>query len=258
VTQAAIDDIRKRLQTVIAATATADDEPTRRPRATTPQQQRDAIEELRRSQEELARKVAALEDRSALAVKGLLDNLRGLKSQALGSSVQQVNSVVNSTQAAAYGQRGSVFATNNLLLAGNQLLWTIMDPLLRAVGVSPSAAGTVAVLAPVGSLITGHIALGNRQHVRFITGVANFPRRQDVLVVESLRNRVADSFWPAFQQRRDVPVAVVRLPPVDGGDGDGFISEARVRNGVLIIRVDKDDDPAMRVAWTIDLGPDIG
>src|SRR5262249_19122115 len=104
-----------------------------------------------------------------------LQQARALRAQAFRAQVKEVTSVVNTVQATAFGQRGSVFATNNLLLAGNQLFWTFLDPVLQRVGVLDATSATVvAALAPLGTLATGQILLADRQHVRFISGVAVF------------------------------------------------------------------------------------
>ena len=120
--------------------------------------------------------------------------------------IQNVTNVVNSVQSAAYGQRGSVLATNNLLLAGNQLFWTFLDPLLQTAGItSATSPSFLARLAPLGSLLTGHVALGNRQHVRFISGLAVFDGTTAVALT-SLRNRIGSAFWPEFRRRTNIPV----------------------------------------------------
>ena len=168
------------------------------------QQQSEAIESLRRSQAELVNKVATLQAQADRSTVGLLQGItsleqqlqtararvrtqtlssrrqatrqqRALDSMATTTQIQNVNSVVNSMQAAAFGEKGSLLTTNNLLLAANQLLWQFIDPLLRgmgfALGPSPSL---LTWLSPVGSLLTGQLVVGNRQHVRFISGVVTF------------------------------------------------------------------------------------
>ena len=252
------------------------------------QRQGEALESLKRSHEELARKVAALQEQADRALIGLLQGLTGfeqrlqavkaqgqelladrlaartlaarqgqkLRSLAVTARIQQVTAVVNSTQAAAYGQRGSVLATNNLLLAGNQLFWTFIDPLLRSVGISGGASPSLVTwLAPLGSLVTGHLALGNRQHLRFISGVASFEGKTRVFL-EPLRSRIADGLWPEFQRRTDVPVTTAWLEPMPG-----LGLAAAVRQGVLLIAIvpiDHDPAPTGRVAWMVDTGVDVG
>ena len=133
-----IDELRKQLEAAVAKPATAKPESSAA--------DGDPLEQLRQSHEELARKVAALEERSNLSVNGLLENLKGLQLRAFESQVQQVTGVVNSVQATAYGDRGSVLTTNNLLLAGNQLFWTLLDPLLRQLGLTPENEPSPAVV----------------------------------------------------------------------------------------------------------------
>ncbi len=79
--------------------------------------------------------------------------------------IQNVTNVINSVQAAAYGQRGRLLATNNLLLAASQLFWNLLDPLLQQAGVLDAVSATaLAALAPIGTLMSGEILLGERQH----------------------------------------------------------------------------------------------
>src|SRR5207249_770977 len=99
-----------------------------------------------------------------------LRQVREVQALATRAQIQNVTNIVNSVQAAAYGQKGSVLATNNLLLAGNQLLWSLIDPVLQRAGVVNATSGTVlAAMAPLGSLLTGQLVFADRQHVRFIS-----------------------------------------------------------------------------------------
>jgi hypothetical protein len=252
------------------------------------QRQGEALESLKQSHEELARKVDALQAQADQALIRLLQGLDGfeqrlkavrarnrevlansraartlaerqgreLKSLAVEGRIQQVTSVVNSTQAAAYGQRGSVLATNNLILAGNQLFWTFLDPLLRSFGGSGGASPSLLTwLAPLGTLATGHLALGNRQHVRFLSGVATFDGTTP-LAFEPLRSRIADGLWPEFQRRTDVPVTTAPLEHL----ADVRVAAA-VTQGVLVVAlipIDHVPIPIGRVAWMVDTGVDVG
>lgn len=253
---------------------------------------RRALERLRRSHEELARKVSDLERRADRSLVELLQGLRGLEHrlsranlqarvfQAQARSVtkvavrqrqalkalkvtertQRLTSVVNSLQAAAYGQKGSILSTNNLLLAGNQLLWEFIDPLLRKTRlVDRTTASLVARLAPLGTLLTGHAALGNRQHVRFISGVVTIPADGRV-AFDNPRAQIADSLWPEFQRRTDVPVTAVAIDPDPGG-----IFVGQVTRG--LVRIERFDGGSIvfstiarpiRVAWMVDTGEDVG
>ena len=78
--------------------------------------------------------------------------------------IQNVANVVNTLQAAAYGQKGSLLSTNNLLLAGNQLFWSLLDPVLQGLGVLDAASATVlAAYAPLGNLLGGQILFAGRR-----------------------------------------------------------------------------------------------
>ena len=259
------------------------------------QRQGEALESLKRSHAELTRKVAVMQAQHERSVVGLLQGItnleqrlqtskvhervlqrrnrsartrvtrqqRELSSVTSRSYINQVNSVVNSMQAAAFGDKGSLLTTNNVLLAANQLAWQFVDPVLRAMGfpIGPSPS-LLMWLSPVGSLLTGQLVLGNRQHVRFISGVTTFTGSDDERVndgtgaiTESLKPRLAKSFFEEFRKRTDVPVTTVALDRIGG------TIFATVTNGVLRIEVNLDDNdqqPEGRVAWTVDTGVDGG
>ena len=186
-----------------------------------------------------------------------LQQARELRAQAFRAQIKEVTNVVNTVQATAFGQRGSVFATNNLLLAGNQLFWSFLDPVLQRVGVLDATGATiVAALAPLGTLVTGQILLGDRQHVRFITGVAVFDGT-NVLVVESLRGKVSEQLFPEFQNRTDVPITTQLLDP----PSNLASFSAEVVNGSVRVRIVVADVegalPKIRIAWTVDTGEDV-
>jgi hypothetical protein len=183
-----------------------------------------------------------------------------LRALALNARIQSVTNVVNSTQSAAFGQRGSVFATNNLVLAGNQLFWTFLDPFLRSAGIVEGVSpGVFAILAPLGSLLTGQLALGDQQHERFISGIAVFDGTNTV-AIESLRAKIASGLWAEFQRRTTIPVTAVPLDPA------AVAIRAEVRRGVLVVTIltprftalDKSPFPTVRVAWMVDTGADVG
>jgi hypothetical protein len=121
-------------------------------------------------------------------------------------------------------------------------------------GLVKGTAPSLAVwLAPVGGLVTGQLVLGRRQHVRFVSGVATFDGSSR-FIFRSLKNDIAPAMWPEFQQRTDLTVTVAQI------DGTDRVSLAAVvRNGTLMIAAFSIETPFQgRVAWMIDLGPDIG
>jgi hypothetical protein len=247
----------------------------------------EALESLRRSYDELSERVAALERQARGSLADILDRLSGfelqfrtlaahrraLEAQALSckttiaqqvqdlrslestARIQQIAAAVNAAQTAAYGTSGSVLSTDNLLLVGNQLFWSFLEPLLRKLGVdlgpSPSA---LAWLAPVGSLVTGEVLLGERQHVRFLTGIATFDGTSP-FVVESLRRRIAPDFRREFERRTDVPVTATAIDPM----GNVRI-RAQVVHAILLIVAQPADGPPPkgRIAWMVDTGVDAG
>lgn len=259
----------------------------RRPAATL-RRHGQAIADLQRSHVKLAQRMAALETKVNQSMAGLLERIREyertlrdgrtatarqqqeLRTVATTSRIQQVTAAVNSAQTAAYGERGSVFATNNLLLAGNQLFWVFLDPVLRSFGVPLGPPPSVlSWLAPVGSLATGGAVLGNRQHARFISGISTFDG-STLVVQESLQDRMSLSLWPDFQRRTDVPVTTAILDPF----GEPVTAAASVRNGVLRIEIVRvaltgfvlahaspppgPSAPRGRIAWMVDTGVDAG
>jgi len=237
------------------------------------ERQRKALRQLRESHEDLTKKVEALEKRTK-SLLGVFDQLnalpeqrQALESQVSSARIQQVAGVIGNVQAAAFGDAGSIFTRNNLFLAGNQLFWIFLDPVLRRLGViSGTSPNIITWLAPVGSLVTGQIALANQQHVRFISGVATVTPPK--VTFDVLRDRVADGFYEEFQRRTDIAVTAVVL------DNAPFVPFAEVREGVLRVGVtpiggdvlsppDNGDvveffaAPAqitVRVAWVVDTG----
>ena len=261
------------------------------------------LRELKKSHEELSERVAALQERSEQALKGLLKSMAGmerrvetavtqtqklllesrsasalaasqgeeLRALAIKASIDKVTAAVNTAQAAAFGQKGSLTAPNNLTLLANQLAWTFLEPLLRGLGIQTGVSpGVVDYLVPLGALFTGQVALSNDQHVRFVTGIAEFDGSR-FIVSESLHGRVAESFLPKVRKRTDVAVSLTPLDPVDA------VFSARVEDGTLRITAMVPDPtlptttlfigpivpagvsaPRARVAWMVDLGADVG
>jgi hypothetical protein len=236
------------------------------------------VDELGRAKDDLEHRVAALEEERDQSLMGLVDAFSGLarrlesargeqaaalartrqelegtarqevkalrselRAQASAARIQQLSSVVTSAQGAAFGQKGSILATNNLLLAGSQLLWMFLEPLLGNLGVP--------WLAPLGTLATGQLALGGRQSQRIITGVATFPPGVSVVQI-SLADRVASSVWPEFSRRTDVGVAL--LDEAIGNKG-GF--RPSVANGTLTVTMVRGAQPnAVSVTFLVDTG----
>ena len=257
------------------------------PARTTPIEK--TLQELGLAQSDLAAKVAELEERVDNAVVGMLDNLDGLRKklkltdrlgqetralqtkasvgmasqqkatqaalrgQAQAAQLQSIHGAIGAMQVAAYGEPGQVFSTNNLLLAGNQAFWGMAESLAKSLGFAESgpAPGLLAWLAPLGSLATGHLVLGRKQHVRFVSGVASFSASSSRFEL-SLVDRIAPASRDAFARSTDMPVAVT---PLDGFNGG--VSLAIVRNGILIITVTRSTTTGAgpgRLAWMVDVG----
>jgi hypothetical protein len=213
----------------------------------------------------LERRVQALETQMARGGNGSASRalqetkaLRSeLKTQLRAARIDKLNEVVASMQSSAFGAKGSVFATNNVLLAVNQLLWGFGGDALRKLGVLAEGQSTAAAwLSPLASLAVSQVALGNRQHERFVSGIAtDFDDVNDddavlsSLSTISLESHIGSSLWPEFSRRTDVPVVVTVLFPTDGT----VRAQAFIVRGVLNINLRgalKRDSP--RVAWVVD------
>jgi hypothetical protein len=240
-----------------------------------------AIARLEASQRDLERKVADLEAQRDVGLARLFDRFAGLnrrvdrvqtvqtrestsvrtlvarqrlamrtqlRARAAAARVQQLNGVASSMQVAAFGQKGDLFAKNNLALAGNQLLWGLIEPLLRGFGVG--------WLAPLGNLAVAQNTLGRQQHIRFVTGRAVFaPGVQQVQL--SLRDQIAPALRPIFQRRTDVPVLLLDGPfAVDPFDSESGVARltADVRGGLLSISMNRRLARTVQVRFQVDTG----
>jgi hypothetical protein len=253
--------------------------------------QRDVIDRLARSQRELAARVEGLQKQADDAVvslsRGMTQSSRQLRQVAqqgqkllaeagsaaktaagqlqqvltLASSTQQaqnLTNVVGTAQATAYGERGSVLSRNNVLLTGNQLLWTLLPALSRAFGASANASLLLAWLAPLGTLVTGYAAVGSsvpeHEPQRFITGVEAFEGGGTTDLDVPLRGRIPDDAFDRLRNRTDVPVTVTLLDATTLDTDDTVRVAARVEDGTLKIRFARLQRSRTRVAWMIDTG----
>jgi hypothetical protein len=160
------------------------------------ERQRRAVQDLSRAQRDLAARLTEMQEQSDAALTGLLNGLarlreetaaasqtqsqavaaarrgasaqarqqaRALRDRNAAATLDKINATVNSMQTAAFGEKGKLLSTNNLLLAGNQLFWSFIDPLLKGLGLYEGAApSTLAILAPIGSLATAQAVLAGR------------------------------------------------------------------------------------------------
>jgi hypothetical protein len=257
-----------------------------------------ALDELAHAQSDLADRVSELEGRGDFALVGLLRGFGDLEqrmktlatqlrstdkavkaqaeqagSQATSAQLQKVLSAVSSAQVAAFGEPGSVFSTNNLLLAGNQLLWGFIEPVLRAIGIDlGTSPGPLAYVAPVISVGTGTATAGRTQKVRFLSGLTTFPPGSVAQSV-SLVSRIAPANRNAFARRPDVLVTARAVddltlpessPPGGGGGGIGLAThsdsedeallDANVVSGTLLLTLSDPLDHPVRVTWLVDTG----
>lgn len=258
----------------------------------------DALALLRRLAGNLAtleRRVVAVAEAQSTAIvardqdlrRAIVRQDRALKSQGRTARIAKLNATAASMQSSAYGTKGSPFATNNLLLAANQLLWNFGGDALRALGFSaPAGASALAWLSPIASLAVGGVVLGDRQHDRFVSGVATdlvalgsepdpgpdpepepdpieligfAPIARALLKVRDawtarvpLQSSIAPALWREFRDRKDVPATAT----IVGQDLDaGTRASATVREGVLyIVAVGSEVGPKTQVAWLVDTG----
>ncbi len=228
-----------------------------------PQQLRllfDAIGRLERRMGRCVRTQRRALDTHRRAVSRQQGSLRkALRLQARGARIQKLSATATTMQAAAFGTSGKLLARNNLLVAGNDLLWGFFGELLELLGLKhPGQTSAWGWLAPVASLVTSQVALGRQQHQRFITGVAtNFTVVGLTAIYQlSLERHVAPALWPSFRGRDDLPVTTTMLGPFDR-----VAIEGRVQGGVLIIAIvgteaahTVADLRDARVAWMVDTG----
>jgi len=189
------------------------------------------IERLRDVEDRLGRRAASMEKHVAVLTERV-DRMRKEVAQhvalmAFEGRLQQVTDVVTNLHGNAYGETGSPWSTTNLLLAGNQLFWTLLDPVLAQAGMTKSGRFTVSLLTPFASLLTGELLVGNRQHERFISGISTADATG--VIREALRGKVAEGAWEHFQTLTNLPVVVERPP--------GYHTRGEVNGGVLTIRV---------------------
>jgi hypothetical protein len=241
------------------------------------------LRRLQRSQETLAKRITNLESRADAAVANLAEGLSNLKRRAralapaqmlqqqienakqaaLQTQMRGVTSVVNTLQATAYGDKGTLLSKNNLLLAGSQLFWTLLDPVLQTTGLVTAQTATIlSAIAPIGTLVTGGVLVADRQHERFISGEtevklsAGFGRSS-----ESLDGKIPDDVRETFRAKPNAPAMAVAP--------SGFFAFAQVHQGILDIEVGRLLFPgeegggeqlpdSVRVTWTVDTGADVG
>lgn len=254
----------------------------------------DALALLRRLAGNLAtleRRVVAVAEAQSTAIvardqdlrRAIVRQDRALKAQGRTARIAKLNATAASMQSSAYGAKGSPFATNNLLLAANQLLWNFGGDALRALGfAAPAGASALAWLSPIASLAVGGVVLGDRQHDRFVSGVATdlvalggdpdpdpepdpieliafapiaraLLKAPDAWTVRvSLQSSIAPALWRDFRRRTDVPATAT----IVGQDLDAATrASATVREGVLyIVAVGPEVGPKTQVAWLVDTG----
>lgn len=200
----------------------------------------------------VAARVSSLETHAVQETRALRSDLN---SQIRASRIDKLTETVGSMQSAAFGTRGRVFAASNLLLAANQLLWAFGGDLLRAFGILGRGESTpLAWLSPVASLVVAQVALGNRQHERFASGISTDfvetgGENAKAFSMLSLEGHIASGLWPRFRRRTSVPVTATLLQPLE----TGATVNARVENGNLSIMINdikKGSEP--RVAWIVD------
>jgi hypothetical protein len=243
-----------------------------------------AIDDLRARELELERRLRAVQAQADLAllaalrgssslVKKLSETIRRLDAQehasrSIGKRVrfqrelargQTVRAAVSSMQTAAYGERGNVFAPNNLLLGASELLWGSVDALLRRLGLwSRPHPVPLTWVGPVVGLAVGHVTVGRQQFDRFVTGQLELRPLGDgddagrfaFTGTVDLRSRVAPGYWDEFKKKPSVP-ATAQITDA----GALGIAVAWVELGTLeVLAMSVSEDRSLTVTWTVDMG----
>jgi hypothetical protein len=252
-----------------------------------------AQRELAATQREMARVIAELQSRGDVALlEGMLSGLgeldlgfsrckkrmkldarstrrliaartgaveRQVTSMAAAARVQKLNDAATAMQTAAFGTKGNLLDRNNLLIAANHVALGLLGDVAKWLGVPSGPNPLAGLFSPLASLLLAQVALGNRQHERFVSGVASvfLPTGgfQQAAATVPLQRFIAPSLWPAFRRRTNVLVTVVPMVIPAGAT-----ASARVVKGVLTITVDGSDfgspppfqPVTFRVAWTVD------
>ena len=185
---------------------------------------------------------------------------RAFRAQSSALTLQQVNAAVSSAQVAAFGEAGDLLATNNLLLVANQLFWSLVDPLLRGLGLwSEPEPSPLAKIGPLGNLATGALLLGSRNQPRFISGTTELTETtggdgddgRTLMADVDLRDRVAKANLDDFERGINVSVTA----SVVKGAAFTTLTEAVVRNGILHLEASRfDGNASVQVAWIVDTG----
>jgi len=182
---------------------------------------------------------------------------RNLSSLTTAARVQKLNDAATTMQTAAFGTKGNLLDRGNLLIAANHVAWGLLGDAAKWLGIAAGPSSLLGLLSPVASLLVAQLAFGNRQHERFVSGVADGfvhmlqsgPPRAETTVL--LQPHIAPSLWPEFRQRTNVLVTLVPLVIPNGAD-----TSARVVDGVLTITLSHfgstDEANTFRVGWTVD------
>ena len=267
----------------LEALARTTDENVRRQSATIRRHAR-AIDTLRREDLDLERRLKAMQAEVDLALvtalrgsSGVLEKLSAtverVEAQEQTARVLQdrvrfqdqlartdrVRAAVSTMQGAAYGERGNVFATNNLLLGASELLWGSIDTLLRRVGLwSDPSPVPLTWVGPLIGLVAGHFTVGQQQFERFISGQLTLEplsdddadvRRFGYTGTVDLRPHIAPGHWEEFRKKPAVPATA---QVVDAGAFG--IAIAWVEFGTLqILALSAPAKAALQITWTVDV-----
>jgi hypothetical protein len=198
-----------------------------------------------------------LESQEGALKQAQIGTQRALDLQESTQRAQALNTAIGSAQAAAFGERGSLLATNNLTIAANQLLWGLVDPLLRRLGWwSGSTLHPSAWLGPLLGGAATQAVLTRYPYTDRISGVFVLPARvapparSDVARI-SLQERVPAAIWEDFKRRDDV-VASATVVTEQDDEGDVQVV-ALVREGTLFLDPTGLASKPLKVVWTVDI-----
>lgn len=172
---------------------------------------------------------------------------------------QRTRSLMNGVLAAtaapffvAYGDRTSPFTKNNGILTGSLLFWMVGDDLLDMFagksGFARGGATAWSYLAPFLNAGTVYLFLGDKQHVRFVSGVTTVPSGSFTV---PLTNRIAKGSFEGFKTGKHMVVATLVSPGQAGSPPTPAQVSASVNNGELTLTVNP-ALPNVNVAWIVD------
>lgn len=153
---------------------------------------------------------------------------------------------------AAYGDREKPHAKNNLILTGSLIGWMMADEIADQFssksGFVKGGANIWSWAAPVGNIATSYFFLNDKQHERFISGIANVPAGAPGKVSLNIGKGSLEDFKAGTY-------AAVATVVSGGGDNATVLAQVSPTDGTLTLTVDVPGTTAATaatVAWMVD------